>query len=323
MPLDDTVKLESTITSGDLAKNTEAQIHVNIFPWVKKLWYAMAVAKQYGVLSHFCGKDRPGEMTMGDLRQRNLDQVKTLVRQAWQVVLESVDNARIVPVSKTFDPSAEDKYALLSSKNHKQAFHKFKVAFRGDSRGPADVLANGLQGKWKLPTNLMNNLFNYLPNYNEYIDDTIAVEHMAFNKANHDFQNETGVCVSRALKGATKFPHPSDTNVNYIYAVRVAKCLDTEAWQRKQGGTKPWRPGEKAVAEIPVSQILAHTSFRRSDYREGAEAKDDLWFKYEILENWNLTSRIMSDERSYIAGELEGMKGVKQDFLRGEDFTVP
>ncbi|MCQ8117896.1 hypothetical protein [Methylomonas rosea] len=323
MPIHPT-KLLKTLALFDspLRDNAQANINPAIFPWVKKLWFAMYVLTQYGRLSYFCDKNKPGDINMGTLRTYDISQVKTLVTTAWVQVVEQVISSKIIPVSQTFDPISEDSQALVSSKNHKQAFHKFKVAFRSDTRPPSDITASGMQALYQLPKDKLNQIMLALPNFDEYIADTPVTQGMCINKQNQDFFNETGVCVSRTLQGATKFPTPGDPRVSYIYAVGVDNCLDTEAYQRLKGGTAPWRPGEKAVKIIPPSKILAHTSFIHSDYNEGADGRDQMWFKYTITAPWTYTQHITSDQKSYISGELDGKINVKQTYLRGEDFVV-
>lgn len=108
-----------------------------------------------------------------------------------------------------------------------------------------------------------------------------------FGYQNRDLYNESGICVSRSLFGATAFPnrHTHNRNANapsdaggdldfqYLYAVNCQglKGIDTEKKQIEFGQNSLWRPGEKAFARVPKENVLGWVKV----VRQGQQAAEN------------------------------------------------
>ena len=72
-------------------------------------------------------------------------------------------------------------------------------------------------------------------------------------KMNRDALSEMTICVSRQMRGCTKFPSFDYAGKAWIYALSLPLDkvgFDTEAWQVGIGGDALWRPGEKAFFDV-------------------------------------------------------------------------
>lgn len=100
----------------------------------------------------------------------------------------------------------------------------------------------------------------------------IASRHPTYmGHQNVDAYNESAVCVSRTLYGATGFPFRDSCDATDSMAYRYLLALDcnamrgvdTEAEQLRISPQKLWRPGEKAFAAISNIRVLAWTAVKR------------------------------------------------------------
>jgi hypothetical protein len=125
---------------------------------------------------------------------------------------------------------------------------------------------------------------------------------------NRDVMNETGVCVSRSLFGATAFPERTTDSgaeaVTYHYLLAVdcnnLRGVDTEAWQLSLGVASNWRPGEKVFLGIGPERILGWTKLLRRPGQPGGG-----WIFMFPETNWTWVNQPNQLTTAYLNGELQ------------------
>jgi hypothetical protein len=125
---------------------------------------------------------------------------------------------------------------------------------------------------------------------------------------NRDVMNETGICVSRSLFGATAFPERTTDSgaegVTYHYLLAVdcnnLRGVDTEAWQLSLGVASNWRPGEKVFLGIGPERILGWTKLLRQPGQPGGG-----WIFMFPETNWNWVNQPNQITTAYLNEELQ------------------
>lgn len=142
---------------------------------------------------------------------------------------------------------------------------------------------------------------------------------------NNDIFNESAVCVSRNFFGATAFPERGTTHgsgeVCYLWAVDCSGMngFDTEQYQLNiGGGSRNWRPGEKAFREIPVNRLLGYIPVKR----HGVGDQNGWSFSIDKNTDWKLIHKeIDYRKRDYINGELKAWRGRVHHIPTSQDFA--
>lgn len=129
------------------------------------------------------------------------------------------------------------------------------------------------------------------------------------NVTQKDLWNESGICVSRSLFGATAFPYRWTKGKVILWALDVAGLtgFDTEAYQL---GTKtangPWRPGEKCFPRIDEKRVLGWTLVDK----DGFEGKGVGWrFSIPRDAKWQNSAFPTPAQAQYIEEELGAWRG--------------
>lgn len=143
-----------------------------------------------------------------------------------------------------------------------------------------------------------------------------------FWTSNDDIFNETAVCVSRNFFGGTAFPLRNSYH-NYLYGANGGRkgetqfsvlwavdCtglvgMDTEAIQLRRPGSKVWRPGEKAFAEIKPNRLIGYIPIRKM----GDSPKGGWSFDITPGTVWTYCGAGTHEQRNYINGELKAWTG--------------
>jgi hypothetical protein len=134
-----------------------------------------------------------------------------------------------------------------------------------------------------------------------------------------DLFNETGVCVSRSLFGATAFPLRESVGSFGLWAVDVTGLLgfDTEKHQLAQSGNKNWRPGEKAYQSIPKNKVIGYVIIERSN----DTAKGGWKFKIPQGSTWTFLGG-SKDQQDYCTRELAAWASPTDYIVEGKyDFA--
>jgi hypothetical protein len=132
--------------------------------------------------------------------------------------------------------------------------------------------------------------------------------------ATNDIFNESAVCVSRNLFGAAAFPerNPDEDMDVYLWAINCKDLLgfDTEAYQLGLGGSKQWRPGEKAYEFIRPHRVIGYVKVKRL---AGYPPEGCGGWKFTIAQDakWELNPNRYSipNQVTYINALLEAWKG--------------
>ncbi len=148
-----------------------------------------------------------------------------------------------------------------------------------------------------------------------FLEGTVAFDQTRalFWTRNHDIFNESAVCVSRNLFGATAFPERStndeiENKTSYLFALNCAGLsgFDTEAEQVRHN--RVWRPGEKAYQSISARRVIAWVRIRRL----GGNTVNGWDFLIEDTWNWEFTSHhggADTHQIKYIKEELIAWRG--------------
>ena len=234
-----------------------------------------------------------------------------LINEIWEDILDLKDGNK--EVRNMVDPAPQ---AFQSSQHLAQAFKQKGYCFRCDQREPKDVAAHGF-----LP------LYAFRPP--DEIKDTLPynaangigmLKKLGMWKSNRDAVGEMTICVSRQMRGSTKFPSPGYAGPAWIYAIRLPltqKGFDTEEWQTQVGGL--WQPGEKALYRIEPASIMASVPIQKS-----AAQQDTEYFRFRILSKTWTWHNAQAGDKVHIQRELDSLysNGNEQSVATNEDFLL-
>ena len=210
------------------------------------------------------------------------------------------------------------------------AFTGLGVGFRVDGSGPNTqgsidrILASGMTTQLK-NRYLMYNLKGWEVEGTIVDTDTNAPRVWA---TKNDLFNESAVCVSRNLYGATAFPLREMEDEALLWAVDIAglRGFDTETYQ--MAGGRQWRPGEKAYKIVPQSNVIGYAKFTKL----GAPAEGGWRFKIPLGTTWTFlgewatpgstssTSR-EAQVRAYMTSQLAAWSGPDRTITGAFDFA--
>jgi hypothetical protein len=214
------------------------------------------------------------------------------------------------------------------------AFKRFGIGFRAEKVVDQDRILS--QGFSPVYGNMMN-FRRACPNKKDahVIEETIMEtttklgQKIAIFRKAQDVVSETATCISRNIRGATKFPEPELVGQVYVFAVKPSlKGYDTEKHQEDQdrsGHSKVWRFGEKGFPKIGVQDIIAYTLVEKRK-GEGSDGTGDsiLWYYQFMQKAWTWVRQCTKEEKTFLEEELsqaydEGMKPVPKrfDFYHG------
>jgi len=132
---------------------------------------------------------------------------------------------------------------------------------------------------------------------------------------NGDIWNESAVCVSRNLYGATLFPERTTgegvaggTTV-ILWAINCRGLLGFDTEESQYGladATKRWRPGEKAFGTIPPGRAIGYVRIRRTGGQAGVNSTVaiDPTASWTFLSAWH-----HSEKATYVSDELDAWRG--------------
>jgi hypothetical protein len=290
------------------------------------------------------GRNYPGEMTIGEFMALTTPQQLLVVDMAWEKVCERktynvLASSMFEPVSTTVAahtepvpsgmiPDSKGGYRCgwpASGGGAPTAFKTLGVGFRVDGSGDwrasdiKRVLTEGMTTQLR-NVRLMRDIKGWT------VDGTVVQRDTSGPRVwrtKNDLFNESAVCVSRNLYGATAFPM-RDTGVDgpvkaVLWAVDVQGLVgfDTEAHQKAIPGARQWRPGEKAFREIKPGKLIAHVEIERTGeppgghggwkFRVGADAK------WTFVGSWTAVSTFIPSRElnvvNYINAQLKAWVG--------------
>lgn len=229
----------------------------------------------------------------------------------WLDILDLKDGNK--EVRNMLDPAPR---AFPSSQHLPEAFKGSGYCYRCDQREPRDVAAHGF-----LP------LYAFRPP--EEIKDTLPYRaangigmprKLGMWKSNRDAVGEMTICVSRQMRGSTKFPSPGYAGPAWIYAIRLPltqQGFDTEEWQTQVGGL--WQPGEKAFYRIEPASIMASVPIQKSAGQQATE-----YFRFKMLSKTWTWHNAQPEDKAHLQRELDSLynNGNEQSVKTNEDFLL-
>jgi hypothetical protein len=231
----------------------------------------------------------------------------------WTEILVLVDGN--TPRGQMVDPAPNAHVGIAGQAS---AFRDLGYCFRCDTRAPAAVTVQGFRRLFDM--NPPADIQGTLPN--RAAAGTGMARRLGMWHDNRDAINEMTICVSRNLKGATKFPSPDTAGVAYIYAIKLAADklgFDTENWQATQVGGL-WRPGEKAFFDIDANNVIAHVQIAKA----AAAAPTEL-HRFQFTANqWTYTANASWADRAVLGPLLVALYngGAVQAVQRADDFAM-
>ena len=168
----------------------------------------------------------------------------------------------------------------------------------------------------------LNKSFMKSVRHMEVTETTVAVDTDApriFVRAK-DLFNESSVCVSRSLFGATAFPERKTKGRVCLWAVTCngLKGFDTEKHQIDLKA--PWRPGEKCFQKIPAKNVLAYVVIERLGGDDGGKGG---WnFRVPRRATWKWVGDPTPSESAYLTAELAAWATGEEHHVSGDyDFA--
>lgn len=129
-----------------------------------------------------------------------------------------------------------------------------------------------------------------------------------------DLFNETAVCISRSLIGATAFPERDTKDTVALWAVDTSGLtgFDTEKHQIDQKA-HPWRPGEKCVERVPPKNVIGYVLIDRLGIPENVGG-----WKFRIPKDakWTYLNVPAQDKKKYVEDELSA-------WADGVEYSIP
>ena len=273
----------------------------------------------------------PGGTTISEFRQMERAQQLAIIDALWSRILllfpattprsQMVDPPSISDIGAT---SVSAGRAFQSGVGVSQSFSRLGYAFRCDTRDPASVTAYGFLRAYQFrpPANIQETLPHRAAN-----GQGCPVK-VGMWKKNLDAVSELTICVSRNLKGSTKFPKAEHTGQCYVYAVKIPASkpgFDTERWQMTLNRRSAlWRPGEKAFLAVQNTEIIASipvfkTAPSNADQLQGAI------YRFRFLANAWTNHGMVGDDQQFLTNQLAAVYngGADQLVYRDEDFDNP
>jgi len=198
------------------------------------------------------------------------------------------------------DPAPGDPIHTVSSTKRDKAFNALGIGFRCEKESDLQrILNQGCKPLYALP--------DVAQGLGHAIGGTVmqlkTQQHeLGLWTRNKDAVGQTGICVARGAKGATKFPEAEYQGVVCLFAVKPSlRGFDTEEHQRKEDpkGSAVWKPGEKLFPEIPPADILGYVRVEKT----GMLAMGMGWNIRVRDQQWQ-GLRGTADEQAYLNGEL-------------------
>ncbi len=296
----------------------------------------------------------PGQMTIRQFMGLPPPTQMDVINLGWERVCES--RAYSTATADMFDPIGANIAATsdpvpsgmipnpaggykLGAEARPTPFKTLGVGFRVEgsganrSRDIDRVKSEGMKAQVK-NTGLMRDIKGW------GIDGTIVQTNTScarFWRTKNDIFNESAVCVSRNLYGATGFPERNTGDGEPVTAVLWAvdcylnRGFDTEQLQLDLG-TRNWRPGEKAYESIPRSDVIGYVEILRTGSAPGGHGgwtfriPNDA--KWTYLPGWEppfMTTTNKSREsraRDYIEEQLKAWRGADHTIANEFDFNT-
>lgn len=194
---------------------------------------------------------------------------------------------------------------------------RFGYGFRCDTRSPDKTLAQGFKRAWTL---------NVPPGMRGTTAEAAIIGRgmrpkVFMWKSNRDAVSENNICVSRTLRGCTKFPNPDHVGDAYVYAMKIPlemKGFDTEKWQGGIGKTALWQPGEKAFLELKAETVIGSLKITKAKPQANSECH-----RFTLPPNGFTWHGGNAEDRARITAELDALRqlGTTQTVLMTEDFA--
>jgi hypothetical protein len=286
-------------------------------------------------LRQFMGLDGQGQMAVIDAGWNRICAKKAYDKfssMMWEPNTLAVDAATTpVPSGAVPGPGTSMLVGYRGEKGLPDAFCGLGVGFRCDGSGDncerdiervlRDGMTTQLKNEW-----LMRNVKGWEVQGTTVDLDTNAPRVWA---TKNDLFNESAVCISRNLYGATAFPERDMRGRAVLWAVDVSGLVgfDTEEYQKTLN--RQWRPGEKAFSRIPAGNVMGHVFFEKCGGSEqgGWTFKIPADAKWTWRSGWepplgfaNIRGRSYQ-ARDYATAQLEAWRGVERVIGGAYDFA--
>jgi hypothetical protein len=189
--------------------------------------------------------------------------------------------------------------------------------FRCDTRAPDKTLDQGFKRAWTLNVPLG---MRGTSAHDAIIGRGMRPKVFMW-KSNRDAVSENNICVSRTLRGCTKFPNPDHVGDAYVYAMKIPlemKGFDTEKWQGGIGNTALWQPGEKAFLELPAHTVIGSLKITKAKPQSAGECH-----RFTLPPHGFTWHGAKAEDRQRITAELDALRqlGDTQVVMMDEDFA--
>ena len=213
--------------------------------------------------------------------------------------------------------------STFEAREPKNAFRHYGVGFRVEGSGQAAQLQRhiervtnrGMHPQVTLPDLMLENGY-------AVAGTTVSARAVKprINKTSLDLWNESGVCVSRSLFGATAFPKREYEGDAILWAVDIKdkEGFDTESYQigHPNAGNGAWRPGEKCYQHIAPERILGHIIIKKRGDQGGG-------WHFEIPQEaqWLPAVRGSIGQKDYLENLLAAWRGARVHIGTDYDFV--
>lgn len=237
-----------------------------------------------------------GNMTVQKFAGKSpLDRL-AVINSLWNAIVEWVTPVQMA--TAMLDPAPGDEVHNVSSTHEARAFQRFGIGFRCEKETDLQrVLNSGFEPLYSLP-NIAAALGHMVAG--TVMEVKTGQGDLGLWKVNRDAIGQTGICVSRGIFGATKFPDAEYKGNVYLFAVKPSvHGYDTETYQRQNGKTKVWKPGEKLFPKIPKGDILAYVKIEKL----GMDNFGTGW-KIKAQNAWTFLPAASNADQQYLNAEL-------------------
>jgi hypothetical protein len=243
-----------------------------------------------------------------------------LINQLWDAIIDWLDPDQFA--SEMDDSLEGNGVHNVSSTRVAHAFTTLGVGFRCEKEEDLPrILQQGLQPLYNLPdiAERMGHLVRYTA-----VQTKTAQGKVGLWKKNKDAVGQTGICVSRSAKGATKFPDQNHVGNVYLFAVKPSnRAYDTEKYQQQRGNAAVWRPGEKLWPSVAAADVLAYVKIQKTgplnDEMGGWKARvlDDRWtYRGGMAGIFGMSSAVTN----YLVAELADLQPGTEVSYPGDEY---
>jgi len=278
--------------------------------------------------------------------QKVYNKASSAMYEPTDVVIQDQDDpvpSGVVPSStavRVVDGGGKLRVGYLDEQNRPRAYTGLGVGFRVDGSGDGCDRDIARVKQFGMTTQLKNRYLMYNIKGWE-VEGTVVDRDTSAPRVwrtKDDLFNESAVCISRNLYGATAFPTRELKDPAVLWATDISGLVgfDTEAHQLTLPN-RNWRPGEKAYMWIPPARVIGYVRFEKL----GCTGAGGWKFKIPANATWTFlpgwdpnaqprpgpgsfaqASPLHSSQKvEYVVAQLEAWRGVEYEIAGTFDFA--